>query len=104
MPILHWVTYGNNPGRTAAYFKTATDFMVEHNLEYALVTSGDFRRDLQDGGRNALIALLSDPQRFEEPFASPGAMVFKLKAGTHLGMQAAGSWWAGVRDSIPTVQ
>ena len=44
MPILHWVSYVSNSRRNLAYFKTASDFMIEHNLDYALVTSGDFRR------------------------------------------------------------
>jgi hypothetical protein len=104
MPILHWVSYISNSRRNLAYFKTASDFMIERNLDYALVTSGDFRRDLQDDGRNALIAALKDARVFDESYASNGSLVFKLKAPLHAGMQRPGSWWAGVRDTIPAVQ
>ena len=71
MPILHWVSYVSNSRRNLAYFKTASDFMIEHNLDYALVTSGDFRRDLQDDGRNALVSALKDANLFDESYVHP---------------------------------
>jgi len=104
MPILHWVSYSENLKRTTAYFKTTSDFMVEHHLDYALVTSGDFRRDLHEDGRIAITEALNDTSVFEPSFASSGTEVFKLRDPLHAGIQRPGSWWAGVRDSIPAVQ
>jgi hypothetical protein len=106
MPILYWLTYDCTPRRTAAYFRTTTDFMAEHNLTYALVTASDFRRDLQDGGRKALTNALSDGEFFEETYSSPGTGIFKLKsepASVATVRWGSGTWWAGVRDSIPGI-
>jgi len=106
MPILYWLTYDCTPRRTAAYFSTTSDFMAEHNLTYALVTASDFRRDLQDDGRKALTDALSNGEFFEETYSSPGAGVFKVKsapANVARVRSEPGSWWAGVRESIPTI-
>jgi hypothetical protein len=104
MPILHWITYGGTPERSDAYFNTSADFMREHKLGYALVTAGDFRRDLQEDGRRAMTAALRDQRFFDEQFASPGANVFKLKPGVDAGLSRPGAWWAQVRDSVPATQ
>ena len=78
MPILHWITYAGTPAKSDAYFKTAAEFMQQYKLEYALVTAGDFRRDLQGDGRRAMTAALGDQRLFEREFTAPGATVFKL--------------------------
>ena len=104
MPILHWITYAGTPERSDAYFKTAADFMQEHQLSYALVTAGDFRRDLQGDGRRAMTAALRDQRFFDEQFTSPGASVFKLKPRLDAGLSRPGAWWTQVRDSVPATQ
>jgi hypothetical protein len=104
MPILHWITYAGTPERSDAYFKTSADFMQEHKLNYALVTAGDFRRDLQADGRRAMIAALGDQRLFDQEFTSPGAGVFKLKPRLDAGLSRPGAWWAQVRDSLPETQ
>jgi hypothetical protein len=104
MPILHWITYAGTPERSDAYFKTSADFMQEHQLGYALVTAGDFRRDLQGDGRRAMIAALRDQRLFDEEFTSPGAGVFKLKPRLDAGLSRPGAWWAQVRDSVPATR
>jgi hypothetical protein len=104
MPILHWITYAGTPERSDAYFKTAADFMQEHQLSYALVTAGDFRRDLQADGRRAMTAALRDQRFFDEQFASSGASVFKLKPRLDAGLSRPGAWWAQVRDAVPQTQ
>jgi hypothetical protein len=104
MPILHWITYDGTPERSDAYFKTSADFMQEHQLTYALITAGDFRRDLQADGQRAMIAALHDQRLFEEEFTSPGAGVFKLKPRLNAGLSRPGAWWAQVRDSLPPTQ
>jgi hypothetical protein len=107
MPILYWLTYDCTPRRTAAYFRTTSDFMAEHNLTYALVTATDFRRDLQEDGRKALTDALSNGEFFEETYSSPGGGVFKVKsvpARIARLSSGSGSWWAGVRDSIPAIR
>jgi hypothetical protein len=104
MPILHWITYAGTPERSDAYFKTAADFMQEHQLSYALVTAGDFRRDLQGDGRRAMTAALGDQRLFDEQFTSPSASVFKLKPRLDAGLSRPGAWWAQVRDSVPATQ
>ena len=104
MPILHWITYAGTPERSDAYFKTSADFMQEHQLNYALVTPGDFRRDLQEDGRRAMTAALRDRRFFDEQFTSPGANVFKLRLRLDAGLSRPGAWWAQVRDSVPQTQ
>jgi hypothetical protein len=104
MPIVHWLTYASTTGQREAYFKTAADFMQEHKLSYALVTAGDFRRDLQEDGRRAFVNALHDRSVFEEQFNSAGTGVFKLKPRLNVTLSARGTWWAGVRDSIPAVR
>jgi hypothetical protein len=104
MPILHWITYAGSAGKSDAYFKTAADFMQQYKLDYALVTAGDFRRDLQGDGRRAMTAALSDQRLFDQEFNAPGAAVFKLKPGVKAGLSPHDDWWASVRDSIPAVQ
>jgi hypothetical protein len=78
--------------------------MQEHQLNYALVTAGDFRRDLQADGRRAMTTALGDQRLFDEEFTSPGASVFKLKPRLNAGLARPGAWWAQVRDSVPATQ
>lgn len=104
MPILHWITYQGSPARSDAYFNTAADFMQEHQLDYALVTAGDFRRDLQEDGRRAMTAALRDQRFFGQEFTSPGASVFKLNPRLNAGLSRPGAWWAQVRDSVQKTQ
>ena len=104
MPIVHWLTYASTPGQREAYFKTAADFMQEHKLSYALATAGDFRRDLQEDGRSAFGNALHDQSVFEEQFNSAGAGIFKLKPRLNATLSARGTWWAGVRNSIPAIR
>ena len=104
MPMPHWITYAGTPDRSDAYFKTSPDFMQEHRLSYALVTVGDFRRDLQEDGRRAMIAALRDQRLFDQEFTSAGAGVFKLKPRLNAGLARPGAWWAQVRDSLSATQ
>ena len=104
MPIAHWLVDGGNDKRAQAYFTTAPAFMREHGLNYALLTDGDFRRDLQDMGRDALKLTLSRESWFEPLYHAPGADVFRIKPEAPGNRTPAGTWWASVRQSTPAIQ
>ncbi len=101
MPVLHWLNYGGNPERSRAYFDTAAAFMTERHLDYALVTSGDFRGDLAAQGQQAMISALESSGNFERVFRFPGASVYRLKSPQPV--IVSGSWWNSVRDRMPAI-
>ncbi|MEO5925250.1 MAG: hypothetical protein ABIR70_15625 [Bryobacteraceae bacterium] len=104
LPVLHWLSYGGNSNRTAAYFDTTESFMAEHQLDYALITVGDFRRDLTQEGQRKFLAAMGDGLKFERTFSSPGASVFRRVATPGLSATLPGSWWSSVRESIPSIE
>jgi hypothetical protein len=110
MPIVHWVIYGVNAKRLGAYFATAPEFMREHGLDYVLMTESDFHRDLKTDGRTTFRVALNQERWFEPLLHLPGAQVYRLKADALLtsvppGARApAGTWWASVRQSTPSIR
>lgn len=111
MPIVHWVIYGVNAKRLSAYFATSPEFMREHNLDYVLMTESDFHRDLKADGRTAFRLALHRADWFEPLLQLPGAQVYRLKADTpptqaraSADRSAAGTWWAGVRQTTPSIR
>ena len=112
MPPVHWLIYGANARRLDAYFATVPEFMREHNLEYVLLSENDFHRDLLAEGHAAFQTALHREGWFDLLLPSAGAEVYRLKSDAFPkeGARAiapgvpAGSWWAGVRQTTPTIQ
>jgi hypothetical protein len=93
------VIYGANPARSRAYFNTAGTFMEEHHLDFALFTSGDFRRDLEAPGQTAFLAAMDGNSSLDRVFSADGAKIYKLSPSSATTL-LPGSWWSSIRDRL----
>ncbi len=57
---------------------TIPDFARQQRLDYLLVTSTDFYRDLHEGGFHQLAAAVQSNPRVERTFSSPTASIYRL--------------------------